>query len=181
MRSKLSWILAAALCLGTSLSAAESEDASNTAPSKRPSFFGRIFGNRSREAEAAQPAQASSNAPKKTPNAPAPKPEAPAPTDPKTEAKPAPKKAASKDKAAEAPKTEQERFEAARKAAAEDARIAELRTKAEASANNAESHRLMRAYLRSLYGKMRSLEPTLSERIDLTEKAALKLVPESPQ
>jgi hypothetical protein len=34
----------------------------------------------------------------------------------------------------------------------------------------------MRAYLRALYGKMRALEPSLEERINLTEAAALKAV-----
>lgn len=156
-------------------SAAESEDASGH---KRASFFTRLFGGRQKDGEPARP---SASPEKKTSPAPAQKqdPSSDAKADPKAELKPAPKKAALKDKAQEPPKTEEERFEAARKTAAEDAKIAELRTKAEASPNNAESNRLMRSYLHSLYGKMRTLEPTLSERIDLTEKAALKLVPEA--
>lgn len=71
-------------------------------------------------------------------------------------------------------KSEDERFAAARKAAAEDPKVVELREKADASKNDESAGRLMRSYLRALYGKMRTLEPSLEERINLTEAAALK-------
>ena len=73
-------------------------------------------------------------------------------------------------------KTEDERFAAARKAAAEDPKVVELREKADAAKNDESAGRLVRSYLRALYGKMRTLEPSLEERINLTEAAALKAV-----
>lgn len=52
----------------------------------------------------------------------------------------------------------------------------ELREKADAAKNDESSARLMRSYLRTLYGRMRTLEPSLEERINMTEAAALKAV-----
>jgi hypothetical protein len=72
--------------------------------------------------------------------------------------------------------TEDERFASARKAAAEDPKIVELREKADLAKTKDAGERAMRAYLRALYGKMRTLEPSLEERINLTEAAALKAV-----
>lgn len=72
--------------------------------------------------------------------------------------------------------TEDERFANARKAAAEDPKIVELREKADLAKTKDAGERAMRAYLRALYGKMRTLEPSLEERINLTEAAALKAV-----
>lgn len=72
--------------------------------------------------------------------------------------------------------TEDERFANARKAAAEDPKIAELREKADLSKTKDAAERAMRNYLRALYGKMRTLEPSLEDRINLTEAAALKAV-----
>ena len=88
------------------------------------------------------------------------------------------KKSSSTTKASGAPneklKTEDERFAAARKAASEDPKVIELREKADAAKGDESGNKLMRSYLRALYGKMRSLEPGLEERINLTEAAALK-------
>jgi hypothetical protein len=185
MRSSVLWLLAS-LTLSGSASVNAVEPARPTAPKpataeaednsgpKRPSFFSRIFGGRPREGEPA-PAQPSPATDKKPASAPAQKQEGT--PEGKPESKPFTKKATPKEKSAEPTKTEEERFEAARQTATDDPKISDLRKKAEASPNNAESNRLMRAYLRSLYGKMRTLEPSLAERIDLTEKAALKLVP----
>jgi hypothetical protein len=91
------------------------------------------------------------------------------------------KKSASKEKPApaEAPKTEDERFQLLMKTASEDPKVLELRAKADSATDNAEADRLTRAYLRTLYGKMRSLDPQLKDRINLTEAAALRIVPES--
>ncbi len=72
--------------------------------------------------------------------------------------------------------TEDERFANARKAAAEDPKIVELREKADLSKTKEAADRAMRSYLRALYGKMRTLEPALEDRINLTEAAALKAV-----
>ncbi len=72
--------------------------------------------------------------------------------------------------------TEDERFANARKAASEDPKILELREKADVAKTKDAGERAMRAYLRALYGKMRTLEPSLEERINLTEAAALKAV-----
>lgn len=72
--------------------------------------------------------------------------------------------------------TEDERFANARKAAAEDPKVVELREKADLAKTEEAGAKAMRAYLRALYGKMRTLEPSLEARIDLTEAAALKAV-----
>lgn len=99
----------------------------------------------------------------------------------KPEAKPDPKslkRTAKPTPATEAPKTEEERFTLARKTASEDPKVLELRNKADASVSNGDAARFTRAYLRAMYGKMRALEPSLKDRIDMTEAAALRLVPE---
>jgi hypothetical protein len=72
--------------------------------------------------------------------------------------------------------TEDERFANARKAAAEDPKVVELREKADLAKTEETGTKAMRAYLRALYGKMRTLEPSLEGRINLTEAAALKAV-----
>jgi len=72
--------------------------------------------------------------------------------------------------------TEDERFANARKAAAEDPKVVELREKADLAKTEEAGSKAMRAYLRALYGKMRTLEPSLEGRINLTEAAALKAV-----
>lgn len=74
--------------------------------------------------------------------------------------------------------SEDERFTAARKAAAEDPKVAELRAKTDSAKTDEAAHRAMRSYLKALYSKMRALEPTLEERIDMTEAAALRAVPQ---
>ena len=75
--------------------------------------------------------------------------------------------------------SEDERFANARKAAAEDPKILELREKADLAKTEEAGSKAMRSYLRALYGKMRTLEPSLEERISLTEAAALKAVSKS--
>ena len=105
--------------------------------------------------------------------------------DAKSEGKSAVKKSSTKEKAPDAAlpaaQTDDERFILARKAASEDPKVIELRNKADAATKDAEVARLTRAYLRTLYGRMRTLEPKIKERIDLTEAAALRLVPEPAQ
>ncbi len=88
---------------------------------------------------------------------------------------------ATKEKAApveKTPSSEDERFAAARKAASEDPKVAELRAKADAAKSDETANKAMRAYLRTMYGKMRTLEPSLEERINMTEAAALRAVPQ---
>jgi hypothetical protein len=75
--------------------------------------------------------------------------------------------------------SEDERFAHARKVAGEDPKILELREKADLAKSEEAGAKAMRAYLRALYGKMRTLEPGLEERINLTEAAALKAVSKS--
>jgi hypothetical protein len=72
--------------------------------------------------------------------------------------------------------TEDERFANARKTAAEDPKVVELREKADLAKTEEAGAKAMRAYLRALYTKMRTLEPSLEGRINLTEAAALKAV-----
>ena len=90
-----------------------------------------------------------------------------------TKEKPAPP---SGDKANQ---SDEERFTAARKAAYEDAKVAELRAKVDSAKNDDTANKAMRSYLRALYGKMRSIEPSLEERINMTEAAALRAFPQA--
>lgn len=115
-------------------------------------------------------AEGDKKAPASAPSQPAPNPAPQPPAEP-VKRKPAPAKpAASKGG------TEDERFANARKAASEDPKIVELKEKADLAKTQEAGARAMRAYLRALYGKMRTLEPSLEERIDLTEAAALKAI-----
>jgi hypothetical protein len=76
--------------------------------------------------------------------------------------------------AVEAEAEENTRFEAARALAFEDAAVKKLREKAENVTGEAEGTKALKEYFKALYGKMRSLEPALKERVDLTEAAALR-------
>jgi hypothetical protein len=82
--------------------------------------------------------------------------------------------AASKASTKAAPSNEDESFKQARQQAFEDAKVAELRIKADEAKSKDAANAATRAYLKSLYSKMRSIEPSLKDRIDLTEAAALK-------
>jgi hypothetical protein len=101
---------------------------------------------------------------------------APAPPQPATAPAEAPKRKAAPKAASKDPLAEDERFNIARKTASEDPKVKELREKADQAKNEDSGSKAMRAYLRALYGKMRALEPSLEERINLTEAAALKAV-----
>jgi hypothetical protein len=78
------------------------------------------------------------------------------------------------------PKTEDELFVTARLKALEDPGIGELRSKADKAKDKESGVSATRAYLKSLYSKMRDLEPALKERIDLTEAAALQGLAKTP-
>jgi outer membrane biosynthesis protein TonB len=69
---------------------------------------------------------------------------------------------------------EDELFAQIRQQASEDAKVAELRTKADEAKSKEAAASATKAYLKSLYSKMRSLEPSLKARVDMTEAAALK-------
>jgi len=56
--------------------------------------------------------------------------------------------------------------------------VADLRAKVDASKNDESANKAMRSYLKALYGKMRSIEPSLEERINMTEAAALRAIPQ---
>lgn len=82
--------------------------------------------------------------------------------------------AAPKSSPKAAPANEDELFAQARRQASEDAKVAELRIKADEAKSKDAANAATKAYLKSLYSKMRSIEPSLKDRIDLTEAAALK-------
>ena len=69
---------------------------------------------------------------------------------------------------------EDELFAQVRQQASEDAKVTELRTKADEAKSKEAASSATKAYLKSLYSKMRSLEPSLKARVDMTEAAALK-------
>ena len=69
---------------------------------------------------------------------------------------------------------EDELFAQVRQQAFEDTKVAELRTKADEAKSKEAANSATKAYLKSLYSKMRSLEPSLKARVDMTEAAALK-------
>ena len=143
----------------------------NAAESPAPSGGSSKSGTRSTEGT-----RKSSSPTKSSGSTPAPVP-APAPAQPATAPAEAPKRKAVPTKvASKETVSEDERFNIARKTAAEDPKVKELREKADQAKNEDTGSKAMRAYLRALYGKMRSLEPTLEERINLTEAAALKAV-----
>ena len=142
----------------------------HAAESSAPSSGSQKSGNRSAEGAKKSPAPAPAQAAGNTGNTGNTGSTATDATKRKTPAaKPAAPKAGSED----------ERFAIARKAAAEDPKIVELREKADLAKTEEAGSKAMRAYLRALYGKMRTLEPSLEERISLTEAAALKAVSKS--
>jgi hypothetical protein len=77
-------------------------------------------------------------------------------------------------------KSEDELFSSVRLRALEDPGVGELRTKADRARDKEGGIAATRAYLKSLYSKMRDLEPGLKDRIDLTETAALQGLAHTP-
>lgn len=74
--------------------------------------------------------------------------------------------------------TERWKFGEARRKALEDPEVAGLKNKAENAPEGAEARKVMRAYNKALYEKMRKLEPGLKDRIDGTEAAVMKRIGE---
>jgi hypothetical protein len=128
--------------------------------------------------------------------------EKPAPTEPKPEktepreapeskAPPAPKatpspktpkgskrsdnvKPAAAEEEANPQESEDAKFKAAKAKALEDPEIQELRQKSDAALDPEEGRKAMRAYNKGLYRKMRSIDPSIKERIDATESAIMR-------
>jgi len=71
-------------------------------------------------------------------------------------------------------KVEQAKWDAAKAKAMEDNQVQELKQKSDATLGEEEGRKAMRAYNKALYRKMRSIDPSLKERIDATEAAILK-------
>ena len=65
------------------------------------------------------------------------------------------------------------RFEAAKTKALADSHIQELQAKADAATGDDEKA-ATRRYYKALYGKMREIDPSVKDRIDRTEAAALR-------
>jgi len=80
----------------------------------------------------------------------------------------------------EAEAEETTHFLAAKAKALQDEHVKELQAKAdEASGDNAKT--ASRRYYKALYGKMREIDPSLNDRIDRTEAAALRRVEREEQ
>jgi hypothetical protein len=66
-------------------------------------------------------------------------------------------------------------FQAAKTKALEDKHVQELQAKADAATGD-EAKTALRKYYKALYGKMREIDPSVKDRIDRTEAAALRRV-----
>jgi hypothetical protein len=126
---------------------------------------------RATPAPKATPEPKATPAPKTTPTPRA----TPAPKPPKTSKTPtAPKPAPAIDEGADPNAIEQARFNAAKSKALEDSEIQELKQKSDDALDEAEGPKAMRAYNKALFRKMRSIDPSIKERIDATEAAILR-------
>ena len=121
---------------------------------------------------------------------PAAKPEKPAPKatpepkpEPAPKATPAPKagksakpsaKPAPAESEGNAEEAEEAKFKTAKAKASEDPEVQELRQKSDAALGDEEGRKAMRAYNKALYRKMRSIDPSIKERIDAHEAAILR-------
>jgi hypothetical protein len=107
---------------------------------------------------------------------PAPAPKAtPAPKPPKTtKPAPAPKTDVGVDEEAVTETVERAKFTEAKTKAMEDAEIQELKLKADTAPTEEEARKAMRSYNKALFRKMRSLDPSIKERIDATEAAIMR-------
>jgi hypothetical protein len=68
---------------------------------------------------------------------------------------------------------ESKHFQAAKIKALEDAHVQELQAKADAATGD-DAKTATRHYYKALYAKMREIDPTVKDRIDRTEAAALR-------
>jgi hypothetical protein len=181
--------LSLAILTSSPSQAADSKSSEKTTPPPTPPPTTRTgFFSRSKPAEPA-PEKPKEKAPDKTTSKPgektAEKPQEKAPQKPaeptppsstsgskKSASQPAPAAAKPIQKAPAA--NEDELFAQVRQQASEDAKVTELRTKADEAKSKEAASSATKAYLKSLYSKMRSLEPSLKARVDMTEAAALK-------
>lgn len=69
---------------------------------------------------------------------------------------------------------EKAKYDQAKARAAEDASVQELKRKADEASNEEEGRKASRAYNKALFNKMRRLDGSLKERIDLMEAAMMK-------
>jgi hypothetical protein len=66
------------------------------------------------------------------------------------------------------------KYDEARTKASEDQEVRTLKEKADASPNEDEGRRALRAYNKALFDKMRRIDPTIKERIDAMEAGVMK-------
>jgi hypothetical protein len=78
------------------------------------------------------------------------------------------------DEGADPNTVEQAKFDAAKAKALEDSEIQELKQKSDAALDETEGPKAMRAYNKALFRKMRSIDPSIKERIDATEAAIMR-------
>ena len=115
--------------------------------------------------------------PKATPEAkPAPAPKAtPAPKPSKSsKPQPAPKVDATPGADVDTETAERTKFTDAKTKAMEDAEVQELKLKADTASSEEEARKAMRTYNKALFRKMRSIDPSIKERIDATEAAIMR-------
>ena len=110
------------------------------------------------------------------PEKPAPEPKAtPAPKPPRgARPTPVPKPSATVDEGADPETVEREKFTTAKSKAQEDTEIQELKLKADTAPTEDEARKAMRTYNKALFRKMRSIEPSIKDRIDATEAAIMR-------
>jgi hypothetical protein len=121
------------------------------------------------ENRATPPPKPEKRAPKATPEpkaTPAPKP--PKSGKPSAAAKPA------DEEGTDGEQTEDAKFKAAKDQAMADPEIQGLRQKSDAALDPDEGRKAMRAYNKALYRKMRSIDPSIKDRIDATEAAIMR-------
>jgi hypothetical protein len=69
---------------------------------------------------------------------------------------------------------ERNRFESAKTKALEDPQVQELKAKANSAVTDEEGKKALRAYNKALFNKMRKIDESLKDRIDMTESVILK-------
>ena len=66
------------------------------------------------------------------------------------------------------------KYDEARKKAGEDEEVQRLKAKADTATDEAEGRRALRTYNKALFNKMRTLDPSIKERIDAMEAGVMK-------
>jgi hypothetical protein len=115
--------------------------------------------------------------PKATPESkPAPAPKAtPSPKPSKSsKPQPAPKLDATPGEDGNSEAAERTKFSDAKTKALEDGEVQELKLKADTAPSEEEARKAMRTYNKALFRKMRSIDPSIKDRIDATEAAIMR-------